>query len=1063
MDPKIPSLKHAPISTSRSESELDPQRSPHFFDFPKRTEIKPTIGVCAMEHKARSRQMRDILDKLVADSGYKVIVFGDQTILNEDIENWPRCDFLIAFYSTDFPIEKAYEYAKRYKPFLLNSILLQHLLFDRRIVLDMLKMMGVETPRRLVAQRDGGPKLFKHAKEFIYKKYKVRLGESNKGENSVVEIIDVDTISIDGVQMKKPFVEKPVNAEDHNIYIYYPSDQGGGVRKLFRKVGNKSSKFYPDLWKIRTDGSYIYEEFVDANNSVDVKVYTLGSQYSYAETRKSPVVDGVVRRDSKGKEVRLVTKLNQKEQEFASLISKTFRQRICGFDMLRVGNKSMVIDINGWSFVKGNQDYYEKAASYLDSTFKKAVQNSWVSRFVDPNDKTELDPDYESKWVMKGLFSVCRHADRTPKQKSKWIVRSYKIVALLNGSRSEKVFRDRKDLEMVLNAVNESLLDLPLTEIRGDLESIKDTLERKINLLGTKVQLKPKFTKSTGEVFDVQMVIKWGGEITHAGLLQTLDLAENVKKDLKLLNHKLLNDVKAYRSSERRVGATCNVFCKVFCSHLANNNNDSELNVYGIDLENTSGPELDPEISKLIEIRAEMLDDSAAAKDEIENAKTHLRNFFNFRGSITKNPYYSSEMRLPKVMGDNPREFIKSIGYLLDKLVSNMHKNFDLLDDEKIKMLQPEWCCFETPKLFKERWEKMLADFKLETFDDVIFEPSKIGELYDSLKYDALHSRIFLECILSSDNLGSTVLGITRSISPSKSSKIPAPKNALQSSPSTSENSLSLQLETNNFDNIDALDPKDTKKSNLSETNPVFILDDSDCESDKEKTGTAYQSDIDIKISNSTELKIKVDEALDNENADNDIKKWLFGNQLQHQKELHELYHKSKALFDFVTPREYGISSAQKQLIGIQASGLLLEELIKDLEDVIEKKTSRSRFYFTKESHLHTLLNIVYESQLPTIIPFHKIGELDYLTHITFEVYERKKDEFHSSINEFSLRLGFSTGSSTKNLMDTQIDSSHALSVSHRINFTDHIPLEEAINLFKGLLSSYKNRKKNEV
>lgn len=159
-------------------------------------------------------------------------------------------------------------------------------------------------------------------------------------------------------------MEKPVDADDHNIYIYYPISAGGGSKRLFRKIEDKSAEFYPHINEIRREGSYIYEEFVTTQGT-DVKVYTVGPEYGHAEARKSPVVDGRVKRDSEGREVRYPVILSHAEKDIARKIVETFRQTVCGFDILRVHGKSYCCDVNGFSFVKNSRKYYEDAAQIL--------------------------------------------------------------------------------------------------------------------------------------------------------------------------------------------------------------------------------------------------------------------------------------------------------------------------------------------------------------------------------------------------------------------------------------------------------------------------------------------------------------------------------------------------------------------------------------------------------------------------------------------------------------------------------------------------------------------------
>ncbi|KAL0949953.1 hypothetical protein HGRIS_009975 [Hohenbuehelia grisea] len=703
------------------------------------------LGICAMDIKARSKAMREILTRLVerARGNIEVKVFGDKVILDEDVENWPRCDILISFFSTDFPLDKAISYVKLRSPMCINDLPSQALLWDRRLVGAILDHLQVPTPPRLEVSRDGGPKLDKELKDLM----KQRLGIVLGGFQVTPEVSlreDGNALIIDGKVLEKPFVEKPVSGEDHNVYIYF---RGGGGRRLFRKVGNKSSELDPSLSHPRTDGSYIYEKFIDVDNFEDIKVYTVGKEYTHAETRKSPVVDGVVQRNTEGKEIRFITRLGEEEKSWAAKICDGFGQRVCGFDLLRCdnGKRSQVIDVNGWSFVKGNDTYYDKAAEIL------ATLCMQISASPDrPLPAAETTSHEAPTWLLKANVTVFRHADRTPKQKLKfnfpigepW---TQPFVSLLNGEKEEIILREEEQLTWIATAIEEAKRLGAEGEELTKLTQLSTALFKKIKLPGTKAQLKPVYSKrQPGErrkLTKLTLVFKWGGEFTHSARYQSRDLGENMKKDISIMNKEVLNNVKIYTSSERRVIASAEIFAAaLFDTHHSKSTPSSSTprsnrsSSDGSAIAKQSPPKKAP---PTLIVRKDLLDDSNAAKDLMDDVKKRLKILLR-PGEPEKRP----ELTWPKSMNKEPVEVVKEVIELLSEFRNTMRHNFETLDVDKI---QDRWCCGDEPWLFRERWEKLFEDFC--DVEQKKFDPSRVSELYDTIKYCALHHRTFLFAI----------------------------------------------------------------------------------------------------------------------------------------------------------------------------------------------------------------------------------------------------------------------------------------------------------------------------
>ncbi|XP_077795369.1 inositol hexakisphosphate and diphosphoinositol-pentakisphosphate kinase 1 isoform X12 [Macaca mulatta] len=693
------------------------------------------VGICAMTKKSKSKPMTQILERLCRFDYLTVIILGEDVILNEPVENWPSCHCLISFHSKGFPLDKAVAYSKLRNPFLINDLAMQYYIQDRREVYRILQEEGIDLPRYAVLNRD----------------------PAQPDECNLIE--GEDQVEVNGAVFPKPFVEKPVSAEDHNVYIYYPSSAGGGSQRLFRKIGSRSSVYSPES-SVRKTGSYIYEEFMPTDGT-DVKVYTVGPDYAHAEARKSPALDGKVERDSEGKEIRYPVMLTAMEKLVARKVCVAFKQTVCGFDLLRANGHSFVCDVNGFSFVKNSMKYYDDCAKILGNTIMRELAPQFQIPWSIPTEAEDIPIVPTTSGTMMELrcvIAIIRHGDRTPKQKMKMEVKHPRFFALFEkhgGYKTGKLKLKRPEqLQEVLDITRLLLAELEkepggeIEEKTGKLEQLKSVLEMYGHFSGInrKVQLTyyPHGVKASNEGQDLQrealapsllLVLKWGGELTPAGRVQAEELGRAFRCmypggqgdyagfpgcGLLRLHSTFRHDLKIYASDEGRVQMTAAAFAKGL---LALEGELTPILVQMVKSANMNG----------------LLDSDGDSLSSCQHrVKARLHHILQQDAPFGPEDYdqlaptRSISLLNSMTIIQNPVKVCDQVFALIENLT---HQIRERMQDPRSVDLQLYHS--ETLELMLQRWSKLERDFRQKSGR---YDISKIPDIYDCVKYDVQHN-----------------------------------------------------------------------------------------------------------------------------------------------------------------------------------------------------------------------------------------------------------------------------------------------------------------------------------
>lgn len=768
------------------------------------------LGIIGSAELVDSFELKQIVDHLRLDPKIKVKIFAQETITNQPPSKWPKIHALLCVLKNKTLLSKTQKFIDQNDVFLLNDLGQQRILRSRMSLFSLLAKYELPLVDHLHTKMRTSP---------------------DSGPTPIEEFDNY--IKVGKYVLKKPFLEKPFDSDDHNLRIYYPSKTGGGCKILEKKNGVFRSKYKPNLNIIRRVGDFIYEKFLP-NDGFDIHVNTIGVDYFHAEASKSPTMDCDQLKTVQPR-LSFPVNLTMKEKMLCKKIVLILGQLSCQIEIIRSRGQSYICDVNGFSILKDNQKYlrdfvfilrkhlYDRFFPFcfpnqpqesqnlgnmpdlesfppltkrvslstglssqilliknkLKSTkSSKRKQHGSVSRRNPKNreqteskrpmsqgrtreSKNELDQaefDYHElnemgsfKWTRKenrteelrSVIAIFLHQDRSPKQKMKMITSDPRFMSFFKKSRRKREVKIKspsklKKIIQISKLILEELEPSPEnSETRKNLQQIIRVLEsgKRINGINRKIQLKPleihidPETNKPG-VTRALLVLKWGGNVTHAGLKQAERFGKFFRKNfyrnddegLLRLHATYRHDLKIYSADEGRCQLTAAALTKGL---LMIEDCLTPILSSFVNYDRSTNKMLD--VTKKQNNRKQSSFCSPEAKqisiEEVKRTKSLNQD--------SKRPFVFSSN--DDVFKNQFQELLRILKEFLGCIRGGNSVENELGLEKKMK-IKTKFCDSENREFFLGRWSKLIKDFYCEKTN--VFDPSKLANILDFVRYE---------------------------------------------------------------------------------------------------------------------------------------------------------------------------------------------------------------------------------------------------------------------------------------------------------------------------------------